>query len=130
MLVLPVYGRRMTGRRSFPEESAVGVGGFVREDTPTAEVDRREAVMASLTGTVRELIDATIRTTVDDDEGHRIRDDLAALVARLRTAQLPGPAGIRYNAELRSWNWGNAVMGAAIYRSSRRIQAICPHRWY
>ena len=58
MLVLPVYGRRMTGRRSFPEESAVGVGGFVREDTPTAEVDRREAVMASLTGTVRELIDA------------------------------------------------------------------------
>lgn len=113
MLVLPVYGRRMTGRRSFPEESAVGVGGFVREDTPTAEVDRREAVMASLTGTVRELIDATIRTTVDDDEVHRIRDDLAALVARLRTAQLPGPAGIRYNAELRSWNWGNAVMGAA-----------------
>ena len=75
--------------------------------------DARLTVMASLTGTVRELIDPTIRTTVDDDEVHRIRDDLAALVARLRTAQLPGPAGIRYNAELRSWNWGNAVMGAA-----------------
>ncbi|TDC93000.1 PaaI family thioesterase [Actinomadura sp. 7K507] len=99
--------------RQFPEAAAVGVGGFVRDETPTDEVNQREAVLESLTGTVRELIDATIRTTVDDDEVHRVRDDLDALVARLRTGQLPGPAGIRYNSELRSWNWGNAVMGAA-----------------
>ena len=116
MLVAPaptVYGRRMTSRRPSPEASAMNVGGFVRDDTPTAEVDRREAVMASLAGTVREMVDATIRTTVDDEEVQRVRDDLAALVDRLRAAQLPGPAGIRYNAELRAWNWGNAVIGAA-----------------
>jgi len=99
--------------RRFPEAAAVGVGGFVRDDTPTEQVDRREAVVASLAGTVRDLVDATIRTTLDDDELHRIRDDLAALVDRLRAGQLPGPAGIRYNSERRSWNWGNAVMGAA-----------------
>ncbi|MFG2017982.1 PaaI family thioesterase [Actinomadura geliboluensis] len=101
----------MTSR--FPDAGAVGAGGFVRDDTPTPEVDRREAVMASLAGTVRELVDATIRTTVADDEVHRVRDELAALVDRLRAAQLPGPAGIRYNSEMRAWNWGNAVVGAA-----------------
>ncbi|NVI86273.1 PaaI family thioesterase [Actinomadura sp. BRA 177] len=100
----------MTSR---PEASAVNLGGFVRDDTPTEEVDRREAVLESLAGTVRELIDATIRTTVADDEVHRVRDDLAALVDRLRAAQLPGPAGVRYNSELRAWNWGNAAVGAA-----------------
>lgn len=91
----------------------MSAGGFVRDDTPTHEVDRREAVLASLAGTVRELVDAAIRTTVDDDEVHRVRDDLAGLVDRLRAAQLPGPAGVRYNAEMRAWNWGNAVVGAA-----------------
>lgn len=103
----------MTRRPPFPEASAVSAGGFVRDDTPTHEVDRREAVLASLAGTVRELVDAAIRTTVDDDEVHRVRDDLAGLVDRLRAAQLPGPAGVRYNAEMRAWNWGNAVVGAA-----------------
>ncbi|XRQ14329.1 PaaI family thioesterase [Actinomadura welshii] len=103
----------MTSRRPSFEASALNVGGFVRDETPTAEVDRREAVMESLTETVRDLVDATIRTTVDDDEVRRVRDDLSALVARLRASQLPGPAGIRYNSEFRSWNWGNAAMGAA-----------------
>ncbi|QKW36842.1 PaaI family thioesterase [Actinomadura sp. NAK00032] len=101
----------MTSR--FPDAGAVGVGGFVRDETPTPEVDRREAVLASLAGTVRELVDATIRTTVADDEVHRVRDELALLVDRLRAARLPGPAGVRYNSELRAWNWGNAVVGAA-----------------
>ncbi|MER7546376.1 PaaI family thioesterase [Actinomadura sp.] len=102
----------MTSGR-FPDAGAVGVGGFVRDDTPTPEVDRREAVLASLAGTVRELVDAAIRTTVDDDEVHRVREEVAALVGRLRASQLPGPAGVRYNGELRAWNWGNAVVGAA-----------------
>ncbi|TDC61100.1 PaaI family thioesterase [Actinomadura sp. GC306] len=103
----------MTSRQSSLRESSWQAGGFVRDETPTAEVERREAVIESLAGTVRDLIDATIRTTVDDDEIHRVRDDLAALVARLRASELPGPAGVRFNSELRAWNWGNAVVGAA-----------------
>jgi hypothetical protein len=77
----------MTSRQPSLRASAWKAGGFVRDDTPTAEVERREAVIESLAGTVRDLIDATIRTTVDDDEVHRVRDDLAALVDRLRAAR-------------------------------------------
>lgn len=103
----------MTSRRSFLDASAAHAGGFFLDDTPTEEVDRREAVLESLAGTVRDLVDAAIRTTVEDEEVLRVRDDLAALVARLRASQLPGPAGVRFNADRRSWNWGNAVVGAA-----------------
>ena len=102
----------MTSRPS-SEASTPNFGAFLHDDTPTAEVDRREAVLESLAGTVRDLVDATIRTTVDDAEVHRVRADLAALVDRLRAAQLPGPAGVKFNAEFRAWNWGNAVVGAA-----------------
>ncbi|TQM69651.1 acyl-coenzyme A thioesterase PaaI-like protein [Actinomadura hallensis] len=103
----------MTSRRSSLDASAAHAGGFFLDDTPTEEVDRREAVLESLAGTVRDLVDAAIRTTVEDEEVLRVRDDLAALVARLRASQLPGPAGVRFNADRRSWNWGNAVVGAA-----------------
>lgn len=84
---------------------------FILEETPTGEVDRREKVVAELAESVRDLIDATIRSTVDDDEVRAVREEVDALVARLRASQLDGPAGVRYNAEGRSWNWGNAVVG-------------------
>ncbi|MEV7431457.1 PaaI family thioesterase [Nocardioides sp. NPDC092400] len=84
---------------------------FVHEDVPTAEVDRLEALHRPLADSVRELVDATIRTTVDDEEVHAVRAEVDALVARLRARQLDGPAGVRYNSEARSWSWGNAVVG-------------------
>jgi len=84
---------------------------FVHDEIPSAEVDRREKVLSSLTDSVRDLVDATIRSTVADDELVAVRDQVDALVARLRAAQLPGPAGVRFNSEGRSWNWGNAVVG-------------------
>lgn len=87
------------------------MGMFSLDETPTAEVDRREKVVAELTDSVRDLVDATIRSTVDDEEILAVRDQVDALVARLRTAQLDGAAGVRFNAEGRSWNWGNAVVG-------------------
>src|SRR5690606_41356999 len=86
---------------------------FVLDATPSEDVDRRAAVLDSLAGTDRDLVHAASRTTVEDEEVLRIRDDLAALVARLRASHLPGPAGVRFNADRRSWNWGNAVVGAA-----------------
>ncbi|MFC5728865.1 MULTISPECIES: PaaI family thioesterase [Nocardioides] len=84
---------------------------FILDETSTGEVDRREKVVAALTDSVRDLVDATIRSTVDDDEILAVREEVDALVSRLRAAQLAGPAGVRYNAEGRSWNWGNAVVG-------------------
>ena len=61
---------------------------------------------------MRDLVDATIRTTVDDDEVRAVHAELETLVARLRADQLPGSAGGRYNSERRAWHWGNAVIGA------------------
>lgn len=84
---------------------------FILDETPTGEVDRREKVVAELAESVRDLIDATIRSTVDDGEIRAVREQVDALVTRLRASQLDGPAGVRYNAEGRSWNWGNAVVG-------------------
>lgn len=89
----------------------MSIGGFIHDDIPTAEVDRREAVTRPLADAVRELVDATIRTTVSDDEVEQVRLEVEALVDRLRAEQLPGPAGVRFNSEARAWNWGNAVVG-------------------
>ena len=88
------------------------MSGFVHEDLPTVEVDRREELKRPLTETVRDLVDATIRTTVADDEVRAVHEELEELVARLRASQLLGSAGGRYNSERRAWHWGNAVIGA------------------
>lgn len=87
------------------------MNAFVFDDTPTSEVDRREQVCGPLADAVRDLVDATIRSTVEDDEIRAVQAEVEGLVARLRARQLEGPAGVRYNDDARAWNWGNAVVG-------------------
>jgi acyl-coenzyme A thioesterase PaaI-like protein len=87
------------------------IGDFLHEEIPTHEIDRLEAVYRGLADAVRGLVDATIRTTVDEDVVRRTQADVEALVERLRASQLDGPAGVRFNSEARSWNWGNAAVG-------------------
>ncbi len=89
----------------------MSIGGFIHDDIPTTEVDRLEAAYAPLAAAVRDLVDATIRTTVPAEEVRAAQAEVEALVTRLRTRQVPGPAGVRFNSEARSWNWGNAVVG-------------------
>lgn len=84
---------------------------FILSQTPSSEVDRLESVHGPLADAVRDLVDATIRTTVDEDEVHQVRAEVEALVRRLRARQLDGPAGVHFNGEGRSWSWGNAVVG-------------------
>jgi acyl-coenzyme A thioesterase PaaI-like protein len=87
------------------------IGAFIHDDISSHEVDRIEAAYGPLTVAVRELVDATIRTTVPPEEADAARLEIAAIVARLRAQQLPGPAGVRFNSEGRAWNWGNAAVG-------------------
>ena len=87
------------------------IGGFRHEEVPTAEVDRLEAASAPLAASVRDLVDAAIRTTVPEAEVRAAQARIEALTERLRAKQLPGPAGVRFNSEARSWSWGNAVIG-------------------
>lgn len=90
----------------------MSIGGFIHEEIPNDELDRIEAAYLPLTAAVRELVDATIRSTVPPEEAAVARAEVEAVVARLRKQQMPGPAGVRYNSEARAWNWGNAAVGA------------------
>lgn len=87
------------------------IGGFRWDPTPSAEIERIESAYAGLTGAVRDLVDATIRSTVELDEVEQARLEVEAVVARLRRSQVEGPAGVYFNDEGRSWNWGNTVVG-------------------
>ncbi|MCW2765031.1 MAG: thioesterase [Nocardioides sp.] len=84
---------------------------FRHEDTPSAEVERREALYGPLGDSVRALVDATIRTELDEVAVRAATAEVEAVVARLRASQIDGAYGLRYNAEGRSWGWGNAVVG-------------------
>ncbi|WP_235547826.1 MULTISPECIES: PaaI family thioesterase [unclassified Nocardioides] len=89
----------------------MSIGGFIHDEIPSEEVDRIEAAYGPLAEAVRELVDATIRTTVPPEEADLALAEIEAVVKRLRAQQLPGPAGVRFNSEGRAWNWGNAVVG-------------------
>ncbi|MBF4162069.1 PaaI family thioesterase [Nocardioides acrostichi] len=91
----------------------VGMEMFRPDPTPTAEVHEHEAVRVGLAEAVRDLVDATIRSTVADTEIADVERGVRDLTARLRVQQTPGPFGVRYNDEFHAWNWGNAVVGRA-----------------
>lgn len=80
-------------------------------DVSDEEVDALEARYGPLAQAVRELVDATIRTQVGDAEAAEALRSVLAVTERLRAEQLPGPAGVEYNASGRSWSWGNAAVG-------------------
>jgi hypothetical protein len=86
------------------------VAGYVQDDLPPEEVERQRALYVPLTQAVRELVDATIRTTVDDDEIRAVQAEVEDLVARLRKSQLDGPYGVRFSRG-RGRPWGNPVVG-------------------
>ncbi|MEP9364607.1 PaaI family thioesterase [Nocardioides sp. CN2-186] len=89
----------------------MSIGGFTHEEISNEELDEMEAAFGPLAASVRELVDVTIRTTVPRAEAEAARAEIDAIVARLRTQQLPGPAGVRFNSHARAWNWGNAAVG-------------------
>jgi acyl-coenzyme A thioesterase PaaI-like protein len=69
------------------------------------------AVYQPLAGSVRELIDATIRTEVDADEVAAITAEIDAATMRLRATQMDGPFGVRYTTGGDRMAWGNPVIG-------------------
>ncbi len=80
-------------------------------DVSSEEVGRLRAVYQPLAESVRELIDATIRTEVDADTVAAVKADLDAATARLRSHQCDGPFGVRYTAGGDRMAWGNPVIG-------------------
>lgn len=84
---------------------------FSREDLTAADVERLRRIYEPLTQSVRELIDATIRTEVDAATVAEVTAQVDAATSRLRSKQLPGPFGVRYTFDGDGMAWGNPVIG-------------------
>lgn len=80
-------------------------------DVSSAEVDRLRAVYEPLAESVRQLMDATIRTEVDADTVAAIKAQIDAATAHLRSRQIDGPFGVRFTSGGDSMAWGNPVIG-------------------
>lgn len=84
---------------------------FPVEDLSAEEIARLKAIYEPLADSVRELVDATIRTEVDADAVAAAKRDIDAALARLRSKQLDGAFGVRHTTSGESMGWGNAVIG-------------------
>lgn len=85
--------------------------GYVQDDITPEELERQRALYGPFAQSVRELLDATIRTLVDDDEIRAAQAEIEAITERLRKEQLDGPYGVRFGATGRGRPWGNTVVG-------------------
>jgi acyl-coenzyme A thioesterase PaaI-like protein len=84
---------------------------FVQSELSTAEVEASEKLYGDLTADIRGVVDVTIRTRVGADRVAAARELVQQATRILAEDAPPDPAGIQFNAEGRSWNWGNAVVG-------------------
>ena len=84
---------------------------FTLEDLSAADVARLRDIYEPLTASVRDLVDATIRTEADAETVASVKRDIDAAVARLRERQIDGAFGVRQTTSGESVGWGNAVIG-------------------
>lgn len=84
--------------------------GYSPEVLTPEELARLAAAAGPLTDSVRELIDAVIRSEVEVEELESVRKEIDQLTERLRARQLPGSFGVRLS-DGRARAWGNPVVG-------------------
>ncbi|WP_249353277.1 PaaI family thioesterase [Rhodococcus sp. Q] len=75
------------------------------------ELERRKTLYGSFTDAVRELVDATIRTEVDDEVIREVQAEITAATAKLRARQIDGAFGMRRTISGETFSWGNAGVG-------------------
>lgn len=81
----------------------------VFEELARAEADRVTALYAPLADAVRELVDATVRTEVDDDVVDNARTAIEAVTRMLR--QRTRPRAVSYRVDGRPLPLGNVAVG-------------------
>lgn len=91
--------------------SSLSSTSFQLSEQSTAAIEESEQVHGALAGDLRDLVDVAIRTRVSPDRVAQARALVQQAAEVLAADAQDGPAGIHFNAEGRSWNWGNAVVG-------------------
>lgn len=86
------------------------MSGYIQEDIDPEELAHRSELASSIAGSVRELIDATVRTEVGEADIAEARRLIEAATEILRKDQLPGAYGIRFNTDGTKRSC-NAVLG-------------------
>ena len=84
---------------------------FTLENISSEEVERLRAVYGALAQSVRELIDATVRTEMDAETVAAAKAEIDSATARLRHKQLDGTFGVRHLESGERMAWGNVVIG-------------------
>jgi acyl-coenzyme A thioesterase PaaI-like protein len=82
---------------------------FIEEKMTVEEVAALAGPSEALASSVRELIDAVIRTQMDGEAMEDARVHVEQATKLLRERELPGSFGMRYGNTLRAW--GNSVIG-------------------
>jgi acyl-coenzyme A thioesterase PaaI-like protein len=80
-------------------------------DMSADEVEVEDRVFGGLAQSIRELSEASLRTTVDADVADDVRRQVDALTERLRAGQIPGSFGVSVTAAGAVRGHGNAVVG-------------------
>ena len=75
------------------------------------ELEDERVVLGGLAQSVRELADASLRTTVPADVVTEVRAEIERLTALLRAEQIPGPFGVSLTSGGTVRGHGNAVVG-------------------
>ncbi|KHO24932.1 PaaI family thioesterase [Mycolicibacterium setense] len=76
-----------------------------------SETDVPEALYASITESVRRLVDATIRSQADLDTLLSAKAKIDAAADELSQSLIPGSFGVQQAVDGQSLAWGNAVIG-------------------
>lgn len=84
---------------------------FTLENLSAEDIERLRAVYEPLAQSVRELVDATVRTQADAEAVAAAKAEIDSATARLRSRQLDGTFGVRYLATGERMAWGNPVIG-------------------
>jgi len=84
---------------------------FTLENISAEDVARLRALNEPLAQSVRELIDATVRTQANAAVVAAAKSEIDSATARLRQTQLDETFGVRYLASGERMAWGNAVIG-------------------
>jgi hypothetical protein len=87
---------------------------FTFEAMSREELARLRTLYEPLTQSVRDLLDATIRTQVDEETIREARAEIDAITEKLRAKQLPGAYGVRIAEDGEGglgMAWGNPVIG-------------------